>query len=121
MKHGEQGSIYLQRGYMIYGNVQENTLKGIKILPHAKFDWHLNKRRVCFCECPNCIGKGTHAIISCRNSCNMSPSFDTSDVSTNPEMTSVCHCSCSFCTSPITMHVHKVLDCFSFCESQKDF
>lgn len=119
MQHSDRGKIFLQRGYMIYGNLLEPTLKAIQVREDSRFDWHMNKRRACGCECGNCCEMGLHPVVGCRDSCNHSITFETSDVSTDPEMREVCNCDCEFCRSAVTMHVHKVLDCFAYCQRQE--
>lgn len=115
MKHNQEGMIYLQKGWLSFGHIQPQLAETINPLPHALLDLHLLKRRSCLCECPKCLYKGEHPVISCNSDCDKSFSHISVDVVHRDDVKENCECPCEFCQSSVTVPIHKKLDCLEHC------
>lgn len=99
---------------------KKDILERVNIIDEASLDFNFNKRRKCGCDCFYCQEFDKHPVAACRKGCLNSEQMLLQDYIHDEEMEKTCECGCDFCTSGVTVHVHKKLDCLFSCEFSKE-
>ncbi|EAR87850.1 hypothetical protein TTHERM_00006140 (macronuclear) [Tetrahymena thermophila SB210] len=114
----KRDSIYLQRGFRIYGNPAEETLHNLEVFSDDNIDYVTHTDRVCLCSCNVCKPRSIHSVENCSIRCQSKEALIKQEVNMSQGgLFDECHCTCKFCSSGILKLTHNRVQCLFHCQN----